>query len=231
MNMFVIDLSYWWFIHLSNLSCECRAWKYLLIILVSFGQDSNKPVHYHHGSWFIIISSQEVPKHILRIICKKASVISWWQLVCTGWAAPVPPDNTSCACLPVHYLSVLCSNLGGIRCLHWIGRGREDWVPGKISAATWKVEIPLTLETRWWKTKLLSFICTLVTGLILHTMNLYIFGGGWFVFTLMLLDHKFTVLVEANLIVTVLSLWKLVYWGRPISFFYYHGVLKTSWRL
>jgi hypothetical protein len=32
-------------------------------------------------------------------------------------------------------------------------------VPGKISATTWKVEILLTLET-----KLLSFICTLVTG-------------------------------------------------------------------
>lgn len=58
-------------------------------------------------------------------------------------------------------------------------------MPGKISATTWKVEILLTLET-----KLLSFICTLVTGLILHTMNLYIFGGGWFVFMLMLLDHK-----------------------------------------
>jgi hypothetical protein len=29
MNMSVIDLSYWWFIHLSNLSCECRAWEYL----------------------------------------------------------------------------------------------------------------------------------------------------------------------------------------------------------
>ena len=106
-------------------------------------------------------------------------------------------------------------------------------MPGKISAATWKVEIPLTLETHCWKTKLLSFICSLVTGLILHTMNLYIFGGGWFVFMLMSLDHKIycTGRGKSNrVIVIVLSLWKLLYWGRSILFFY-HGVLKTPWRL
>jgi len=57
------------------------------------------------------------------------------------------------------------------------------------------------------KTKILSSICALVTGLILHTLNLYILGGGWCVFTLMYLDCEIycTPLEATNLIVIVLS--------------------------
>lgn len=51
------------------------------------------------------------------------------------------------------------------------------------------------LKFRWLRSlidedQIIEFICTLVTGLILHTMNLYIIGGGWFVFMLMLLGHN-----------------------------------------
>lgn len=186
-------------VFLASMYYVVLVWEYMCVsssflFYFSIGQDLNKSACRHHGSWFIIISSQEVTEHIFSIIPKEASIIEgWcWQLVCTGWAASLPLDNTSGSGLSVHHISVLCSYLGGTWCLLWISGHWKGCMSGKICSSTWKIEIFLALSCILSKTKLLRLTMR-PSGhpqLILQTLNLYILWWMYcFVFMLYFVER------------------------------------------